>query len=192
MRGRVQEELARLPSLDRTAVLLCCLEGLTHEQAADRLGRPLGTLKGRVARGKQRLRRRLERRGVALTAGPLVATLARDASVALPKSLLHNTIRAVFVAEGSRAVTLGLISSTTLTLTQGGLSAMFTSNLLVEAGLAATEALTAVGIGVASVDSSDDNAAPPSSAGTGRHCRRGCKRIRLKIGGCAITPHWEI
>ncbi|MDE2505957.1 MAG: RNA polymerase sigma factor, partial [Planctomycetota bacterium] len=164
LRGRVQEELARLPSLDRTAVLLCCLEGLTHEQAADRLGWPLGTLKGRVARGKERLRRRLERRGITFTAGTLVANLARDASVALPKSLLHNTIRAVFHAEASRAVTLGLISSTTLTLTQGALSAMFTSNLLVQAGLAATATLTAVSIGVASFDSSDDNAPLPPPA----------------------------
>ncbi len=48
--------------------MLCYLEGLTQEEAARRLGWTTATVKGRLQRGREKLRRRLERRGVALTA----------------------------------------------------------------------------------------------------------------------------
>ena len=38
-----------LPERYRSAVVLCYLEGLTHEAAADRLGRPVGTVRSRLA-----------------------------------------------------------------------------------------------------------------------------------------------
>ncbi|SIO32565.1 RNA polymerase sigma factor, sigma-70 family [Singulisphaera sp. GP187] len=52
----VHEELARLPGSYRAAVVLCCLEGLTQQQAAQHLGWPLGTVQSRLARGRERLR----------------------------------------------------------------------------------------------------------------------------------------
>ena len=52
-RGAVlYEELQRLPDRYRTAVVLCDLEGLTHERAAEVLGWPSGTVRSRVARGR--------------------------------------------------------------------------------------------------------------------------------------------
>ena len=48
--------LAQLPEVQRAALVLCYEHGLTHEEAADALGCPLGTLKSHVSRGKQRLR----------------------------------------------------------------------------------------------------------------------------------------
>ncbi len=65
----LHEELDRLPERFRSAVVLCCLEGLTLEQASRNLGWPLGTLQSRLARGRQRLRERLTRRGLAPSMG---------------------------------------------------------------------------------------------------------------------------
>jgi RNA polymerase sigma factor (sigma-70 family) len=60
----VHEELGRLSDRYRLPVLLCDLEGHTHAEAAKVLGWPVGTVSGRLSRGRDRLRTRLERRGV--------------------------------------------------------------------------------------------------------------------------------
>src|SRR5262249_37592767 len=60
----LDEELARLPERERGPLVLCYLEGLTRDQAAQRLGCPLGTLKGRLERGRAVLEKRLTRRGL--------------------------------------------------------------------------------------------------------------------------------
>ena len=49
----------------RPPSLLCDLEGRTYEEAARLLGRPVGTIKSRLARGREHLRGRMIRRGVA-------------------------------------------------------------------------------------------------------------------------------
>ena len=67
--GVIDEELARLPAKYRSPVVLCYLEGQTHEEAARQLGWPLGTVKGRLSRARDLLKGRLERRGVAPPAG---------------------------------------------------------------------------------------------------------------------------
>ena len=59
----IHEEIDRLPGRFRVAVVLCDLEGRTHEQAARHLGCAVGTVKSRLARARKRLRGRLERRG---------------------------------------------------------------------------------------------------------------------------------
>ncbi len=53
----VQEEVRRLPEKYRAAVVLCYWEGLTQEQAAVQLGIPLGTVRSRLARARDLLRR---------------------------------------------------------------------------------------------------------------------------------------
>ena len=69
----VHEEIGRLPERFRVPVVLCDLEGRTHEQAARHLGCPVGTVKSRLARGRARLRDRLTRRGLLLPGGRLAA-----------------------------------------------------------------------------------------------------------------------
>jgi RNA polymerase sigma factor (sigma-70 family) len=55
----VERALATLPEAERVALIHCFQLDLSHAEAADVLGWPLGTLKSHVARGKERLRERL-------------------------------------------------------------------------------------------------------------------------------------
>ena len=64
-------ELARLPERYREPIVLCHLEGLSTAAAAERLGCAQGTILSRLARGRERLRRRLAQRGLALPANVL-------------------------------------------------------------------------------------------------------------------------
>src|SRR5438445_493603 len=62
----LDEEVGRLPDAYRAAVVLCCVEGLSQEEATRRLGWSPGSVRGRLERGRALLRRRLERRGLGL------------------------------------------------------------------------------------------------------------------------------
>ena len=73
LRPVLDEEIARLPEKYRAPVVLCFLEGQTHEEAARQLRWPLGTVKSRLARARARLQGRLTRRGLAPSAGLLGA-----------------------------------------------------------------------------------------------------------------------
>jgi RNA polymerase sigma factor (sigma-70 family) len=55
----IERALATLPEPERVALIHCFGLDLSHAEAADVLGWPLGTLKSHVARGKARLRERL-------------------------------------------------------------------------------------------------------------------------------------
>ena len=61
--GLLHEEIARLPEAYRAAVVLCYLEGMTYEAAARSLRVTEGTIRGRLARARERLRTRLCARG---------------------------------------------------------------------------------------------------------------------------------
>jgi RNA polymerase sigma-70 factor (ECF subfamily) len=66
LRRVLDDELLRLPEMYRVPVVLCDLEGHTHEEAARRLGWPAGSMSRRLDRARSLLRRRLTYRGVAL------------------------------------------------------------------------------------------------------------------------------
>jgi RNA polymerase sigma factor (sigma-70 family) len=91
----LHEEIERLPEQYRGPIVLCHLEGRSRDEAAAELGWKLATLRGRLERGRDMLKRRLTRRGVALSAG-LLAWLAGEASDAreLPPALVNATLRA--------------------------------------------------------------------------------------------------
>jgi RNA polymerase sigma-70 factor (ECF subfamily) len=61
LRLDLAEALSALGDDERAAVLLCCQQGLSHQEAAEALGWPLGTVKTHVLRGREKLRKLLER-----------------------------------------------------------------------------------------------------------------------------------
>jgi RNA polymerase sigma factor (sigma-70 family) len=100
----LHEELGRLSEKYRAPLVLCYLEGLTHVEAARRLGWPVGTVATRVARGRDRLRDRLTRRGVSLSAGGVAAALTADPAMAVPPAFVSATVGATFAGRLSPAV----------------------------------------------------------------------------------------
>lgn len=58
---RVADSLDRLPHCFREAVVLRDIEGLSYEEIADVLGIRVGTVRSRIARGREQLRVLLER-----------------------------------------------------------------------------------------------------------------------------------
>ncbi|SIN75870.1 RND family efflux transporter, MFP subunit [Singulisphaera sp. GP187] len=90
----LHEEINRLPERFRAPLVLCDLEGGTHEQAARHLGWPVGTVKSRLSRGRDRLRDQLFRRGLAPSVWPLAPALKLEGVEALVfPALVQSTIR---------------------------------------------------------------------------------------------------
>jgi len=110
LRPALDGELERLPGKYRTPLVLCYLQGLSAEEAARQLGCPRGTILSRLARGRQRLRSRLVRSGVALSAGLFAVLLTQCASASPPLAgaFIQSTAKSAcsFAAPGGASAAL--------------------------------------------------------------------------------------
>ncbi|MFI5459123.1 MAG: RNA polymerase sigma factor, partial [Isosphaerales bacterium] len=141
----LHEELGRLPETFRAPMVLCYLEGLTQEQAAAQLRTPLGTIQSRLARGRAKLKARLEVRGVnasaaisgaAFTAAPSVPALAawaattvrlavrfphtsaaKGAPGSVPAAVAEEVLRAMLI--GKIKILVGMILLATVLVARG-------------------------------------------------------------------------
>lgn len=124
LRSVLDEELARLPNKYREPVVLCYLQGLTHDEAASRLGCPVGTVRSRLARGRERLGVRLVRRGLAPAAGLIGGSLAtQTVGKSVPPALsAATTLAAQRFAAGVMATKV--VSAESAALLEGVLETM--------------------------------------------------------------------
>jgi WD40 repeat protein len=141
----LDDALAALPRHYRTTLLLCCCEGKSNEEAAQALGCALPTVKSRLARGREMMRRRLLRRGLAVPATALAAMLPNSlAAAAVPPSLLQCTIaaalafaRSAAAASRAAALAMGILRGLWVARVQVWIAVLLGSGLLV-AGLVST------------------------------------------------------
>ncbi|MCA9038845.1 MAG: sigma-70 family RNA polymerase sigma factor [Planctomycetaceae bacterium] len=146
----LHEEVERLPERYRSPVILCYLNGLTRREAADELEVTDATVKARLTKGRELLRQRLLKRGVALaaiiaawqteyaSAASLVSSGMIDKTI--EQCLLESTTGAGSLASSASAPSQGInlmptLSGTNLAIAVGGV-------VLAVAGLIAAATLT--------------------------------------------------
>jgi RNA polymerase sigma factor (sigma-70 family) len=129
----LNDELARLPDKYRIAVLLCGVQGMTHEDAGRNLGWPTGTVASRLWRGREILRRRLFRRGIAVSTVTLTTLLGQQASAAVPLLLITAVMR-----NASLALSLGFSAALSGSVVPAGLLQATLRNMALSKLVAAT------------------------------------------------------
>jgi RNA polymerase sigma factor (sigma-70 family) len=144
-RSIVDEELSALPERYRLPLFLCCVEGKSLDAAARQLGWSVGSVKGRLERGRAELRRRLLLRRVPFALGlAAVAVLAPSTAFAatVSPSLIAATVQAGMQHAVGRSA-LGYVSQNALTLTRGSWKIMSLTAAKIVVGC-----VTLVGIGI--------------------------------------------
>ncbi len=116
----VHDELGRLPNRLRAPLVLCYLQGLTHDLAAQELDCPVGTVRSRLARGRSLLHQRIMRRGISLSAAALAGMLESSAMAAAVARLPESLYAAIMHAMVETVRHSGLNQFTSLTTILGG------------------------------------------------------------------------
>jgi RNA polymerase sigma factor (sigma-70 family) len=98
----LHSEIDRLPVRYRAPIVLCYLEGRTIAEASRQLSWPVGTVAGRLARARERLRDRLVRRGLIVPAALAALTADPACAAVVPTALARSTLRAAYQLAAGR------------------------------------------------------------------------------------------
>ena len=106
LRTAVLDEVQLLPEKYRLPVQFCYIEGQTHDEAARRLAWPVGTVRTRLAWARERMRIRLTRRGLALQAGFIGASMVSlKARAEVTPALVKATVETAIGRAAATAIT---------------------------------------------------------------------------------------
>jgi RNA polymerase sigma factor (sigma-70 family) len=94
VRGVLDDEMGRLPETLRVPLILCYFEGLSRDEAAEKLGCSRRTLIRRLEKARARLRTRLERRGVATVGLGVAVLVSGELSAFVPERTAAAAIAA--------------------------------------------------------------------------------------------------
>jgi RNA polymerase sigma factor (sigma-70 family) len=130
----LHDELNSLPEKYRLPLLLCCVQGVTRDEAAEQLQTTVGAIRGQLERGRSLLEKRLKRRGIALSAAWLAVLVGCSRAAGGPcAELIELTMRAA----------CGTTSPAVAALARGA----FSMTMLKRAGFAALLFFGLLGLG---------------------------------------------
>ena len=119
LRSIIDEEIGRLPEKYQAPLVLCYLEGKSHDRAAKELDCAKTTLERRLSRGRELLRKQLIRRGVTLSAAVLGAALSEKVMGAPVAAVLtKNTVQAAVHVLAGKAIAGGCLTARALALAE--------------------------------------------------------------------------
>jgi RNA polymerase sigma factor (sigma-70 family) len=117
----LDEALLELREPFRVVVLMHHIEGMAIEQVARKLGLAAGTVRSRLGRAVEKIRKTLLRRKTAVTSSVLLAILASSRAEAAPAALTSQ-----LTALGAGA---GAVSGTVISLAKGGLAMLLVAKI---------------------------------------------------------------
>ncbi len=129
IRGSVLDEIGKLPDRYRLPILLCYFEGYSSDQAADELGWPVGTVRGRLSRARRLLGDRLERRGLSLSVGAVISLVQLESAKAVPASLAASLRSFALTACRTSTVASGAVPAALLALAESGVSTVASTSI---------------------------------------------------------------
>jgi RNA polymerase sigma-70 factor (ECF subfamily) len=141
-------ELSKLPDKYRIPIVLCDLEGVTHKEAARRLGWPQGTVTTRLTRGRAQLAKRLTKHELTLSGSVIAAVLSHGMASANPSlALIGSTTKAASLIAAGQVAASGVVSMKVAALTEGVMKSMLLTKLKILVSLVLAGALVGVSWG---------------------------------------------
>lgn len=150
LREELDHAVEQLPSRYRLPLVLFHFEERTLEEIARALGLNASAVSARLVRGREMLRAKLVRRGVAVGSVAALTTLlsAEAGAAVLPSTFVSTTVQAAGLAAAGKlaaGVGTGVVSAQVAALTKGAIDMVFWSSVKTAAVTAAAAIVVAGG-----------------------------------------------